>query len=258
MDTQAEAGYAASWTIKGTCGEKTVTEAEWLACTDPTKLMKQFRELGSGRRLRLLAAAAVHQVEPLLSSDVCRLSLDLAIRLADENVPEVLQSEMRREAWEYIRVNAGTRPQASVNADTAAVKAIHSLPDEAVRMALWETAKALTRQRSADSRQWEEALIWSKGRLMPLVRDIFGNPFRPVTISSAILAWNNAVVVRLAQAAYEDRHLPAGTLDNTRLLILADALEEAGCTDADILGHLRGPGPHVRGCWVVDWCLGKS
>jgi hypothetical protein len=63
---------------------------------------------------------------------------------------------------------------------------------------------------------------------------------------------------RLAQAAYEDRHLPAGTLDDTRLLILADALEEAGCSDAAILGHLRGPGPHVRGCWVLDLILGKG
>jgi hypothetical protein len=74
----------------------------------------------------------------------------------------------------------------------------------------------------------------------------------------AVLAWHDGVVVRLAQAAYEERHLPEGTLDNTRLRILADALEEAGCTDADILGHLRGPGPHVRGCWPVDLCLGKS
>jgi hypothetical protein len=65
-------------------------------------------------------------------------------------------------------------------------------------------------------------------------------------------------VVRLAQAAYDDRHLPAGTLDNGRLAILADALEEAGCTDADVLGHLRGPGPHVRGCWAVDLLLGKA
>ena len=52
--------------------------------------------------------------------------------------------------------------------------------------------------------------------------------------------------------------MPAGTLDNTRLAVLADALEEAGCTEADILGHLRGPGPHVRGCWVVDLILGKE
>jgi hypothetical protein len=91
-----------------------------------------------------------------------------------------------------------------------------------------------------------------------LVRDIFGNPFRPVTISPAVCTWNDAVVVRLAQAAYDERRLPDGTLDNGRLAILADALEEAGCKDADMLGHLRGSGPHVRGCWVIDLVLGKS
>jgi hypothetical protein len=49
-----------------------------------------------------------------------------------------------------------------------------------------------------------------------------------------------------------------GTLDPARLTVLADALEDAGCTDADLLGHLRSPGPHVRGCWAVDLVLGKE
>ena len=83
-------------------------------------------------------------------------------------------------------------------------------------------------------------------------------PFRSVTLDSSWVAWNDALVVRLAQAAYDERHLPSGTLDNGRLAVLADALEEAGYTDADVLGHLREPGPHVRGCWAVDICLGKS
>ena len=65
-------------------------------------------------------------------------------------------------------------------------------------------------------------------------------------------------MVALAQAAYDERELPAGTLDTTRLAVLADALEEAGCVQADILGHLRGPGPHVRGCWAVDLLLRKG
>ncbi len=91
-----------------------------------------------------------------------------------------------------------------------------------------------------------------------LVRCIFGNPFRPITIFPAVLAWNDSLVARLAQATYEECDLPDGTLDNGLLAILADALEEAGCTDTDILGHLRGPDPHVRGCWPVDLCLGKD
>jgi hypothetical protein len=62
-------------------------------------------------------------------------------------------------------------------------------------------------------------------------------------------------VLKLAQAAYDDRRLPSGLLDNTRLAVLSDALEEADCIEADILCHLRGSGPHVRGCWVVDLIL---
>jgi hypothetical protein len=52
--------------------------------------------------------------------------------------------------------------------------------------------------------------------------------------------------------------MPSGELDKGRLPILADALEDAGCTNADILDHLRGPGPHVRGCWPVDLILSKD
>jgi len=65
-------------------------------------------------------------------------------------------------------------------------------------------------------------------------------------------------VTALATAAYEERDLPAGTLDPDRLAVLADALEAADCDNADLLPHLRGPGPHVRGCWVIDALLGKS
>ena len=65
-------------------------------------------------------------------------------------------------------------------------------------------------------------------------------------------------VLGLAQTAYEERVLPGGHLDPARLAVLADALEEAGCTDAEILDHLRGPGSHVRGCWALDLVLGKE
>jgi hypothetical protein len=87
-----------------------------------------------------------------------------------------------------------------------------------------------------------------------LLRDIFGNPFRPVSIHPA---WISPTVTTLATAAYEERALPAGELDPARLSVLADALEEAGA-DASLLAHLRGPGPHVRGCWVVDLLTGRE
>jgi hypothetical protein len=81
-----------------------------------------------------------------------------------------------------------------------------------------------------------------------LLRCIFGNPFRPAAVDSA---WLTPGVVELARAIYDDRAFE-------RMPILADALEEAGCTNADILTHCRLPGPHVRGCWVVDLVLGKE
>ena len=81
-----------------------------------------------------------------------------------------------------------------------------------------------------------------------LLRDIFGNPFRPATMEPA---WITPTVKRLAETIYADRAFD-------RLPILADALEEVGCTNAEILVHCRGPGPHVRGCWVVDLLLGKE
>jgi hypothetical protein len=81
-----------------------------------------------------------------------------------------------------------------------------------------------------------------------LLRDIFGNPFRPVT---AAPVWLTPTVVSLAHGIYDDRAFD-------QLPILADALEDAGCTDTTVLDHLCGPGPHVRGCHVVDALIGKQ
>ncbi len=75
-----------------------------------------------------------------------------------------------------------------------------------------------------------------------LIWDIFGNPFKPVTIQPG---WRTTNVVALANYAYRERAFDA-------VPVLADALEGAGCEDEVILSHCRGPGPHVRGCFVVD------
>jgi hypothetical protein len=84
--------------------------------------------------------------------------------------------------------------------------------------------------------------------LPSLLRDIVGNPFRPLTAKAA---WLSDTVVAVARGAYEVR-------DFERLPIVADALEEAGCTEPVLLGHLRTGGPHVRGCWAVDLLLSKE
>lgn len=130
-----------------------------------------------------------------------------------------------------------------------------------------------------------------------ILRDIVGNPFRPVALPKGPARlcprcegdgwvptpdglyasraackvcngkgtlnlfdpcpWINPTVQSLATAAYEHR-TPQGHLDAARLAVLADALEEAGCDSEDVLRHLRHPGPHVRGCWVLDLLTGKG
>jgi hypothetical protein len=81
-----------------------------------------------------------------------------------------------------------------------------------------------------------------------LVHEVFGDPLRPAALDPS---WRTEAVIALAAGLYESR-------DFGPMPVLADALEDAGCSDADVLAHCRGPGPHVRGCWVVDLVLGKD
>jgi hypothetical protein len=87
-----------------------------------------------------------------------------------------------------------------------------------------------------------------------LIRDIFGNPFRASTLAPS---HRTLTVVGIAQATYDERQLPSGELDQHRLAVLADALEEVGAP-GELVAHLRGPGPHVRGCHVIDLILGLN
>jgi hypothetical protein len=96
----------------------------------------------------------------------------------------------------------------------------------------------------ADRRKWSNPLQ----EMCHLIRDIFGNPFRPATLDPA---WRTDTAVTLAKQMYESREFGA-------MPILADALQDAGSDSEDVLDHCRGPGPHVRGCWVVDLVLGKE
>ena len=100
---------------------------------------------------------------------------------------------------------------------------------------------------------WAYQVVWDyedplEVDVAALIWEIFGNPFRPVTFAPE---WKTSTVTALAETIYADR-----TFGN--LPVLADALEDAGCDHADILSHCRGPGSHVRGCWVVDLVLGKE
>ncbi len=81
-----------------------------------------------------------------------------------------------------------------------------------------------------------------------VIREVFGDPYRDATFTPE---WRTDTVIALARQMYETREFSA-------MPILADALQDAECDNTDILDHCRGPGPHVRGCWVVDLVLGKE
>jgi hypothetical protein len=109
-----------------------------------------------------------------------------------------------------------------------------------------KTAADFTHLDTRDNTEEENASI------AVLLRDLFGPlPFQPVTIDPSLLTWYGGSVVQLAKMIYDESKfglMPA----------LADALEQAGCHEQDILGHCRGLGPFAKGCWVVDFLLGKS
>jgi hypothetical protein len=117
-----------------------------------------------------------------------------------------------------------------------------------------EVTRAFTSVTSRRRTQSEEEAVTQ----CLLLREIIGDPFRAgAWVDHNRSPWNTGDVSELAKGAYDTRSLPDGTLSPGCLALLADALEDAGCTDAELLGHLRGPGPHVRGCWAVDLVLGK-
>jgi hypothetical protein len=238
-----------------------VTEQEWLGCIDP-QAMLVFLQVAkaSDRKLRLFAVACCRRIWHLLIDKRSREAVEVAERYAEGGATdEELEtaSVAADTVWEVDRKRAAKEGKWDRRSRLPYYGSSAAAYNVAIPLGWWGAAPAfvapdeIARETVPDSGAEGAAqcvLVW----------DIFGNPFRPVALDPALLTWNDTLVVRLAQAAYEERHLPAGTLDSSRLAVLADALEEAGCANADVLGHLRGPGPHVRGCWPVDLCLGKS
>jgi hypothetical protein len=212
-----------------------MTEDEWLACTDSMRMLRSIRDKVSHRKEALFTCACCHRLWVWLS-DECRRQVGVMGRYAeDPGQPDVGGEEFE---------------SAFMASQAAAPEPVRGAFDALLLAACgyWRVeAVAETEQEALADPAWLHEL---EGQA-PLVRDIIGNPFRPARIDPVWLAWSDGTVVKLAQAIYDDRAFD-------RLPVLADALLDAGCEDADLLGHLRGPGPHVRGCWVVDLLLGKE
>lgn len=238
-----------------------MTEAQWLASDDPSKMLAFLQGRASERKLRLFACTCGRRVWRLLTDGRSRRAVELAERYADmeasddelhfatvgaENVAETLTTSVTTAAEEAHASAAFVALWVAAKSETAAAYTSSSAGSAAFHAATAAGIPAANGRRAEQSRHAD------------LLRDIFGNPFHAVTLSPPWLTWNSSTVVRLAQAAYDNRILPAGTLDDARLAVLADALEEAGCTEESILGHLRDGGEHYRGCFVVDALLGKD
>jgi hypothetical protein len=206
-----------------------MTEAEWLACTDPQKMLGFLRGRTSERKLRLVAVDCVRRywtVDGVIRQliRVSELYADGITGWGDLAAVRKLVRGFQRQAM-----------QRDVGRGAGAVQAVASVAHPSAFTAAQRVIRAVLPERATHA-----------------IQEIIGNPFLPLpTPSAAILNWNSGTVVKLAQAVYDE-----GAFH--RLPILADALEDAGCSDQEILGHLRGPGPHVRGCWAIDLLLGKT
>jgi hypothetical protein len=218
-----------------------MTEAEWLGCTDNRVLLGFLSGKGSKRKKRLFACGCFRSLGSALEGGL--VLLQKAVQLAEELAEG---SMIQLQAETLLRSLSECHLYSSSNVlDPLAIGESLICPDDKVdtvaqNAAYFSLCIALHRK-----------LSWRRANVCDLLRCIFGNPFRPVAVGPSWLTWNDGTVVKIAQAIYYDRAFD-------RLPVLADALEEAGCHEPDILAHCRQPGEHVRGCWGVDLILGKE
>jgi hypothetical protein len=225
-----------------------MTETEWLACTNPFQMLRALRRKASPRKRRLFAVACCRRIWHLLDATL-QQTIREAERLANLPARREDWTECRRPAiaWAKQQRRVGSEPGLAYFAVLGAADADTR---NAVTEAASQTMRALLLASAQDADARLRIFLAERQTQADLLRDIFW-PFEMPIVEPAWLAWNAGAVAHLAQAIYEEgrwQDLP----------ILADALEEAGCTDAAILDHLRSPGPHVRGCWALDLALVKK
>jgi hypothetical protein len=239
-----------------------MTEAKWLKGTDPTPMLEFLCGNNSNRKLRLFGVACCRRIWHFLN-DVGRKAVQTAElfadgkarkkELSDASGAAAIIAETRWAAERGIR-KFQTPQELALWAATYAGENdngwgnLHSFSEGGVLGVADAAALAV---KNHAKRRKSQAFDQERICQCDLLREIFGNPFQPTFCHPKWLTWEGGTVVRLAKQIYQE-------YDFASLPVLADALEEAGCIDPNILGHCRRPGEHARGCWAVDLLLGKS
>lgn len=270
-----------------------MTEAEWLACTNPAPTLDSVRGKTSDRKLRLFTCAC------------CRHVWD---HLATEEKEVVITVECCADGWADLEEERGALPKdhapcqfedwfdtcgylwgslrdelRSVNPNWPENETLEAIEREATWFPeilflpdpVWTariTSRAMCRlvketRKSASKRgssqrfeadawqaRWDAVYAAEDAEMAwqsAVLSDLFLNVFQSVSIAPAWLSWKNGTVPTIARVMYDKGDFDA-------MPILADALEEAGCTNDDILRHCRLSGDHIRGCWLLDLLLGKE
>lgn len=218
-----------------------MTEKEWLKETSRPQWMADFlgdsglpRTKAGRRKLRLFACACCRVTWDILPDDRLRDAVETAERFAD-GLAKKDELAAARSAVDWMRDDSGPFGRARAGGRVAVDMAAAATEPQAYSAAFSMTATEAPlggRMRAAAAESY----------LCGLLRCVFGNPFRPAAVERS---WRSSTVVALARGISEERAFD-------RLPVLADALQDAGCEDEQVLGHCRGPGPHARGCWAVD------
>ena len=216
-----------------------MTEADWLACEDPPLMLEFLRSRASVRKLRLFASACCRYF--FCDPHGGHVELEMSILEPIEWFADGLIGENDRRRAE----------QEAEDLDDYSFYALHKrealralTADPFILQALYYQLEQFT-----ESQGCYEGELTAVGS--SYLRDVFRHPLRPVHLAARWQVWNQGNAVKLAQGIYDDRAFE-------RLPMLADALQDAGCDNADILDHCRLPGEHVRGCWVIDLLLCKD
>jgi hypothetical protein len=217
-----------------------MNEVEWLTCFDPWRMLQFLhRSDPSERKVRLFNAAICRRFWDHLP-EASQFILSESERLADSMIEAKDDRELCHQANKVVHDLFDQRypnkqfpsSEIRIQRDAAAAVCYAVLPKE-----LWGAASYL----------WE-LMPSEKEPQSNIIRDVFGNPFRVAAVQPA---WRTPAVVMLAESIYEQRGFD-------RMPSLGDALEVAGCDNADLIAHCRSPMEHVRGCWVVDGLLGME